>query len=374
MTILPAAPPDRPEELARENAELQAELYGTRQRLRAVVQTMPMLMVAIDCAGTITAAEGPGFERVGADPGAVIGLNVLDVFGRDGETARWLRGALAGEAQEGVFTSSRGTEWEFRLLPRHGLDGSVVGVDAYAVDARERRQSEAAIRENAAKSRFLAAMSHELRTPLNSILGFSQLLDADAGPILSEKQKRFLRNIEVSGRHLLSLINELLDLSKVAAGEMDIKVEAIDLGQLVAVTADALRPLFEVRGQELALEVPYGWKVRADSKRLCQALTNLLANANKFTAEGGHVSVRARRVRGAVEVSVVDDGVGIDPEDHERIFQEFCQLEAGRRAGGTGLGLALTRQLVQAMGGTVRVNSRLGAGSTFTIRLPVTPA
>jgi len=359
--------------LARENAQLKDELYGTQQRLQAVVTTVAVVMVAIDCTGTVTAASGLGFDRVGADPNSVIGLNIVEVWGHDGEAARRLRRALAGEAQEGTFVSRTGNEWEFRLLPRRGLDGSVVGVDAYAVDTRERRESEAAIRENAAKSRFLAAMSHELRTPLNSILGFSQLLDADADH-LSEKHRRFLRNIELSGRHLLSLINELLDLSKVAAGEMDINLVPLELADLVELTADAMRPLFDVRDQDLRLDVPARCTVLADPKRLAQALNNLLANANKFTPEGGRITVRARRARGAVELSVIDDGVGICEADHERIFEEFTQLAEGRRAGGTGLGLTLTRRLVEAMGGSVRVASRLGHGSTFTIRLPVPPA
>jgi signal transduction histidine kinase len=367
MTILPEAP-DRDRV-----AELQAELYGTQQRLKAVVGTVPVVMVAIDCCGTITAAEGLGFERAGADPKAVLGMNVRDVLGHDGEAARRLQRALAGEVQEGTFISGRGHEWEFRLLPRRDLHGSVVGADAYAVDARERRQSEAAIRESAAKSRFLAALSHELRTPLNSILGFSQLLDAEADQ-LSERHRRFLRNIELSGRHLLSLINELLDLSKVAAGEMDINLAPVDVADLMSLTADAMRPLFQVRDQELCVVVPAGCTVLADPKRLAQALTNLLANANKFTPEGGRIAVRARRVRGAVELSVIDDGVGICEADHDRIFEEFTQLEDGRRAGGTGLGLTITRQLVAAMGGTIDVASRLGEGSTFTIRLPIPPA
>ncbi len=359
MTVLPSSA-----------ADLQAELYGTQQRLKAVVGSVPMVMVAIDADGTVTSAEGLGFEQVGMDPATVLGLNVFSAWG-DVDAAERVRRALAGRPQEGTFVSRRGNEWEYRLHPRRGLDGSIVGVDAYAFDTRERKRSEAAIRENAAKSRFLAAMSHELRTPLNSILGFSQLLDADAGESLSEKQKRFLRNIEVSGRHLLSLINELLDLSKVAAGEMEIELGPVDVALLVEVTTDAIRPLADVHRQSLCLEVPAGCAVQADAKRLGQALTNLLANAIKFTPEGGRITVTATRGHGCMDLSVTDTGVGIAEADQDRIFEEFTQLEAGRRVGGTGLGLALTRQLVEAMGGTVRVSSRCGRGSTFTVRLPL---
>jgi signal transduction histidine kinase len=239
--------------------------------------------------------------------------------------------------------------------------------------AAERQRAEVAIRENAAKSRFLAAMSHELRTPLGSILGFSQLLDADAGGPLSEKQRRFVRHIEVSGRHLLSLINEVLDLAKVAAGEMEVDIAEVDVAAVAEVTTEGLRPLAEARRQVLVVAVPGPIAVRADSRRLRQALTNLLANAIRFTPDGGRIRVRAQRAGGFVEVSVTDTGIGIAEADQARVFEEFTQLEAGRSAGGTGLGLAVTRQLVEAMGGSVSLQSRLGQGSTFTLRLAALP-
>ena len=352
-------------------ADLEAELYGTQQRLKAVLGVLPLLMVEIDREGVVTGADGHGFDLVGMEPAAVLGLNVLSAWGADHDAAQRIRRALAGERQEGTFVSRSGNEWEYELLPRRDLDDEVVGVDAVAFDTRERKRSEAALRESAAKSRFLAAMSHELRTPLNSILGFSQLLDLDAGTTLTDKQKRYLRNIEVSGRHLLSLINEVLDLSKVAAGEMEISLQAVEVAELAHATADAVRPLAEAGRQVLEVEVPAVCPVHADPRRLGQALTNLLANAIKFTPEGGRIVVRAQQAAGWVELSVADDGVGIAEADCARVFEEFTQLEAGRLAGGTGLGLALTRQLVEAMGGSVGVSSRLGAGSTFTIRLPL---
>jgi signal transduction histidine kinase len=238
----------------------------------------------------------------------------------------------------------------------------------------ERLRSEAAIRESAAKSRFLAGMSHELRTPLHSILGFSQLLDAEAGGRLSEKQRLFVHYIEGSGRHLLTLINEVLDLSRVAAGEMEVDIAEVDLAEVAEATTDSMRPLAEVRGQAIEVAVPAGISVQADHRRLTQALTNLLANAIKFTPDGGRISVSARDAGRFVEVSVTDTGIGISEEDQERVFEEFTQLEAGRRAGGTGLGLAITRQLVGAMAGSVSLQSRPGEGSTFSIRLPAVTA
>jgi len=238
---------------------------------------------------------------------------------------------------------------------------------------RLRAALQEALRESAAKSRFLAAMSHELRTPLNSILGFSQLLDADAGGPLGEKQRRFVRNIEVSGRHLLSLINEVLDLSKVAAGQLDIDLTEVDVAAVAETAAEALRPLAEARHQVLEVALPGPIAVQADGCRLRQALTNLLANAIKFTPDGGRIWVRASCAGCVVEVSVTDSGIGIAEADQARVFQEFAQLEAGREAGGTGLGLAVTRRLMEAMGGRVLLQSRVGLGSTFTLQLPALP-
>lgn len=356
--------------LARENAALKAHLHQVEQRLGAVLESVPMIMVGIDADGQVTEATGDGFEKAGVDPASLLGLNVFNHWGEQNEASQRVRCALCGEPQEGTFRSRRGNEWEYRLSPRRALGGEVVGVTAVAFDTRERQRSEAAIRENAAKSHFLAVISHELRTPLNSILGFSQLLDADAGGELSEKQRRYVRNIELSGRHLLSLINEVLDLSKVAAGEMEISLEEVDLAEIVEVTTDAVRPLAGARDQQLVVEALPPARVQADAKRLSQALTNLLANAIKFTPARGRISVAARRAGDCLEVSVTDTGVGIADEDQGRVFLEFAQLDAGRREGGTGLGLALTKQLVEAMGGTISVRSRLGQGSTFTLRLP----
>jgi signal transduction histidine kinase len=248
----------------------------------------------------------------------------------------------------------------------------VTAAPLFEENHRLRAALDEAVRESAAKSRFLAAMSHELRTPLSSILGFSQLLDT-GGP-LTEKQRRFVRHIEVSGRHLLALINEVLDLSKVAAGELEVAISEVDVAEVVEITAEALRPLAEARSQVLEVAVPGRMAVQADSRRLRQALTNLLANAIKFTPDGGWIGVRAQRATSCVEVSVTDNGIGIAEADQARVFEEFTQLEAGRRAGGTGLGLAVTRQLVEAMGGRVLLTSGLGLGSTFTVRLPAVPS
>ncbi|MCW5592701.1 MAG: HAMP domain-containing histidine kinase, partial [Burkholderiales bacterium] len=226
---------------------------------------------------------------------------------------------------------------------------------------------------NRHKSEFLANMSHELRTPLNAIIGFSEALDARMFGELNDKQAEYIRDIHSSGRHLLSLINDILDLSKVEAGRMELQLSEFDATQALEAAMALVRERAARQGIRLALEpAPDLGAIRADERRLKQILLNLLSNAVKFTPPGGCVTIRARRASGALEVSVSDTGVGIAPEDHQAIFEEFRQVggDATRKAEGTGLGLALTRRLVALHGGTIRVESEPGRGSTFTFTIP----
>ncbi|MEK7853644.1 MAG: ATP-binding protein, partial [candidate division NC10 bacterium] len=224
------------------------------------------------------------------------------------------------------------------------------------------------------KSRFLASMSHELRTPLNAILGFSEvLLDRFVGD-LTPKQVEYLESIHASGKHLLGLINDILDLSKIEAGKMVLHPEPCYLPQtledaLTLVRSEAIRKRL-TPGLEVAPEVGL---IEADPAKLKQILYNLLSNAIKFTPEGGQVTVRGRRVGSLVEVAVADTGIGIRPADQERIFGEFEQVDSAyaRQVQGTGLGLPLTRRLVELHGGTLTLESAEGEGSTFTFTLPL---
>jgi len=227
------------------------------------------------------------------------------------------------------------------------------------------------------KDQFLANVSHELRTPLNSVIGFSELLltgEVEGAP-LSDTQRDYLETISRNGRHLLQLINELLDLSKIAAGRMDLRLEPVPLDPLLREAADSVRAQLEARRHRLALEpAPEPVTVTADRGRLLQILLNLLSNAIKFTPEGGRVTLAARLEGGGrqVRVAVTDTGIGIAPEDQAKLFQEFVQLDAApsRRYEGTGLGLALSKRLVELHGGAIGVESALGQGSTFWFTLP----
>jgi signal transduction histidine kinase len=222
------------------------------------------------------------------------------------------------------------------------------------------------------KSEFLASMSHELRTPLNAIIGFSEVLrEGMFGPV-NEKQAEYLDDIVSSGNHLLSLINDVLDLSKVEAGQVELEVGPFSLREALERGVVMVREQATDEGVQVELSAgPEVDVVEGDERRIKQVIFNLLSNAVKFTPTGGEVDVSAIRVNGEVRVSVADNGPGIAPGDHERIFEEFQQTDAGlERLEGTGLGLALSKRLVELHGGRIWLESELGKGSTFVFTLP----
>jgi signal transduction histidine kinase len=235
------------------------------------------------------------------------------------------------------------------------------------------RQLEAASRH---KSEFLANMSHELRTPLNAIIGFSEVLSQRMFGDLNEKQEEYLRDIYASGQHLLSLINDILDLSKIEAGRMELEPTAFDLHMAIENALTLVRERAGRRG--IALHQAVGQRlgqIRGDERKIKQVLLNLLSNALKFTPEGGRIDVRAGLVDGMAEVSVADTGIGIAPEDQEAVFEEFRQVgTVAKKVEGTGLGLTLSRKFVELHGGRIWVKSEVGVGSIFTFTLPLSDA
>ena len=226
------------------------------------------------------------------------------------------------------------------------------------------------------KSEFLANMSHELRTPLNAIIGFSEVLLERMFGELNPKQDEYLQDIMTSGRHLLSLINDILDLSKIEAGRMELELTKFDLPAAMENALTLVRGRAEAHAIALTRDVDRRLgEFVADERKLKQVLVNLLSNAVKFTPEGGRVDVRAAPADGGVEISVSDTGIGIAPEDQEAIFEEFRQAggDYTRKREGTGLGLSLARKFVELHGGRLWVKSEMGNGSTFTFTLPERP-
>jgi signal transduction histidine kinase len=248
-----------------------------------------------------------------------------------------------------------------------------------SVAAQQRRQQqelrEANVRIDAAseaKSRFLAAVSHDLRTPLNAILGFSDILLQRLFGELNEKQAEYLRDIHSAGEHQLSLVNDLLDLSKIEAGKMELNPVPFSLRELLQQSHAVIAPMAQAKHLRLELEIASDLpNLEHDPARLKQVVLNLLSNAVKFTPDGGNVRTVAEAHDGVFTVAVSDTGVGIGPEDQGKVFAEFQQVGASARSGqGTGLGLALVRGFVRMMGGEVTLRSAAGEGSTFSITLP----
>jgi signal transduction histidine kinase len=288
-----------------------------------------------------------------------------------------------GEYRVGVALANPCDWLLVELLSRESLALHKIDQDAAASTNLLRRQIRemsgalaAATRASEIKSRFLASVSHELRTPLNGIIGFSELLhDAKIGPVTSD-QKECLSDILACSRHLLTLINQVLDLTKIESGKMDFHYDAIDLEALVTEVNEVVKTLAESKHivVRTACDASIG-TVRADAARLRQVLFNYLSNALKFTPDGGLVVVRVRREGEAYyRVAVEDNGPGIRSEDLSRLFTEFGQLGTARsKYSGTGLGLAITRQIVEKQGGRVGVESTIGKGSCFWAVLPVNP-
>ena len=278
----------------------------------------------------------------------------------------------------GALSVSRKTPGEFapeivRLLKTFATQSALAIQNArlFREIADKSRQLEAASRH---KSEFLANMSHELRTPLNAILGFSEVLAERMFGEVNEKQAEYLQDILSSGRHLLSLINDILDLSKVEAGRLELELGRFHLPTALDNALTLVRERATRHGITLTQTVDERvGDIVADERKVKQILLNLLSNAVKFTPEGGRVGLTATAAEGVITIAVSDTGIGIAPEDQAAIFEEFRQVgrEDARKQEGTGLGLTLAKKFVELHGGRIWVQSQVGQGSTFSFTLPV---
>lgn len=251
--------------------------------------------------------------------------------------------------------------------------------DEKALDVRTRELVETNLQlqeANRGKSRFLSAMSHELRTPLNAVLGFADLLKGKFFGMLNEKQYGYVSQIEKSGQHLLLLINELLDIAKIDSGTAELHLEEFDPKEYLMGTVELMQPQFDKKGLDVSVSHEPSLTIMTGDRRRCnQIMLNLLSNAIKYTPENGKIKLRFLQHEGQAKFMVSDTGLGIDPDEQEKIFSEFHQADRARDAslGGIGIGLALTRRLVEMHGGEIGVTSILGKGSTFWFTLPLKP-
>ena len=368
-------------------------LRASEARTRLIVDTAHDAFIAMDIEGRITDWNAQAEATFGWSRSEAVGRFLADTIIPHQHREAHKRGLQHFLATgQGPVLNKR---IEITALHRDGHEfpveltispirlGQTYVFNSFVHDITERKQAQEAIlrakeeAESASKfkDQFLSTMSHELRTPLNAILGFSDLLADERYGLLNERQQRYISHIRVGGQHLLKLINDILDLSKIEAGRMELAPEDLRVAIAFGEVISALRPLADKKSQTMSQDAEPNLAVNADAIRFTQILTNLLANAVKFTPEGGRIELAARQIDGQVRVEVRDTGPGIAPEEQKRIFEAFYRMrQSGKAVEGTGLGLAITQRLVELHGGQLGLESQLGQGSCFYFHLPAVEA
>jgi len=384
------------------------ELAATERRFYKLLETAPDGILEVDHDGTILLLNQAAERIFGYSRDELMGHNV-DMLVPDAMRKSHVRHRTSYAAHPQTRPMGSGLELyaqkkdgthlpvEISLSPNWGDDG--LHVIALVRDISERKQAEHRIRSiqeiytrelfaanrelearnheveraNQLKSEFLASMSHELRTPLHTIIGFSELLDEEMEGPLNPKQKRFLGHVLKDARHLLDLINEVLDLSKIEAGRLELQLETFEFSGCVADAVAGVERQAMAKGIQFESRNMFSGQLRADRLRIREILYNLLSNAVKFTPDGGTIWVESFTEDGFLQVTVGDTGMGIPPEEHAAVFEKFYQAGGATRGvrEGTGLGLPITRKLVELHGGSISLDSLPGQGSRFTFRVPL---
>jgi PAS domain S-box-containing protein len=382
-------------------------LRESEERFRSLFSEAPIAYHDIDHEGVVLHVNTAECALLGCRPEDIVGKHAWDLVSRESRDVvrQNILDRLAGvrpttpyecdfecrdqsqitvEIHENLIHDKEGHAIGIRsalldVTARRMVDMAVKKVEQYAQELRTKNEElllalGAAREASATKGRFLAAMSHELRTPLNGIMGLAELMfDGITGPV-SEEHKEYLGDILASSKHLLQLVNDVLDLAKVESGKLVFHAEPVELGPLLCEVRDVLRILAERKKISIAIDTGGVVGVVTDAARLKQVVYNYLSNAIKFTVEGGAIQVRARQDGANVfRIEVEDNGPGIQDRDIPRLFGDFQQLDSVRPGLGTGLGLALTKRIIEGQGGSVGVHSQPGVGSVFFAVLPLKP-
>ncbi|MHC1756817.1 MAG: CHASE4 domain-containing protein [Methanosarcina sp.] len=362
----------------------EQELKAQEREKKVLLDSLNELVVFVNPQLNIIWANKAALENMKISLQEAVGIFIKSSPGISGPLSEYVQFEqifITDSKKSGEFTAEDGSSWSVQAIPVTDEDGKIVGGLEICRDITERKAVEKLLQEkqiaemsNCTKSEFLANMSHELRTPLNSIIGFSDLLSEQVHGQLSEKQLRYVGNISKSGKHLLNLINEILDLSKVEAGKMELNYKEFELANKLNMIQNLLSPIADRKNITIEIDVDSKLtRICADEDRFVQMIYNLADNAIKFSYENGLVKIGARKKGDLVEITVKDTGIGIKAEDYNKLFKPFSQIDSfsSKSSQGTGLGLSLVKQIVHLHGGYVWFRSKQGEGSTFAFTIPI---